>query len=163
MSAEAAPEFSLRALVNATIDSGDGTETPSLLAEQVLATLPPEHVLDALCAALPGYVAVVMGDHRRRPMVPQNQSPKVARAIASNWQRICRAPIHIADNVYKALGDCTYDDLIFAETERVSLAAKHAAWAERYRRYAHLLREHGVKTIADLPEEAQAVIEADYT
>lgn len=166
MTAEPIPEFNLRDLVRSIVDATEPIEQPAAIAARVLDAIPGAHLRDALAATLPGYVAAVVGDMRRHPLrqpTPQNQSPRVVRAIQSNWDRIRASIIHVGENAYKRFGECTFDDLMYAAAERREQAAQHEAWAERWTSYAHLLRASGADTVDALPDEAKAKIEADYT
>lgn len=54
---------------------------------------------------------------------------------------------------WKAIGDCTFDDLMFAVRVRRDQAHKTLIRAEQYETLATLLRAHGVERVRDLPAD----------
>lgn len=54
---------------------------------------------------------------------------------------------------WKAIGDCTFDDLMFAVRNRRDQARRTLARAEQYETLAGLLRVHGVDRVRDLPAD----------
>jgi hypothetical protein len=78
------------------------------------------------------------------------------QAISDGWQKRLTDRIHVGQNArdWKLLRACTYEDLLFAATERRSLADSNAAVARQYDAWARLMNEHDVATFGDLPAEA---------
>lgn len=53
---------------------------------------------------------------------------------------------------WKSVGDCGYDDLMFAVAQRREQAARTTAKADEIERMAELVQRHGVRRVRDLPE-----------
>lgn len=88
----------------------------------------------------------------RAPIGKPGRSAKVAAIRASG-------PKWLADRIntcanpreWKRVGDCGFEDLMFAAGQRREIAARTLAKAERYERLAELVRKHNVKRVRDLP------------
>lgn len=151
-------EFDLRAAVNDVLDTTSLTD-PVAIAAKVAENVPTRQLRVALAEALVSFVANV--NQRRRmnnpllggaPQVRSGRSTKVA-GIATWWAAALRDRVHV-DGGHKFLGDCTFDDLMFAASERRQQARLNEAKADQYEALAKLLREHGVDRVADLPPSA---------
>lgn len=81
------------------------------------------------------------------------RSPKVT-GIRDWWAETLRASVHVGDSKWMALGECTATELLFMESERRKLAERENSKAKMYFRLRLLLDEYGVKTVAQLPENA---------
>ncbi|MFJ9771151.1 hypothetical protein ACIRVF_07900 [Kitasatospora sp. NPDC101157] len=93
--------------------------------------------------------------------VPQAQrSAKVAayRAFGQQWLRE-RMYVSGDPRGWKFMGDCTFDDLMFAAAQRRDQAARTTAVAERCERLAALLHTHGVTLVKELPADVLSGIE----
>lgn len=160
-----APDFDLRKVVADFLDATDLTDFRQMAAE-VAGAVPSRQLRAALTEALAGYIAnvnqnrrnanpVLNGDGRPR----QNRSVKVA-GIAAMHQRMLRDLVHVGNSANKRLGDCTYEDLMFAAGERREIARLTAAKADRYEWLAKQLHAHNADRVADLPPEVLADMEA---
>jgi hypothetical protein len=76
-------------------------------------------------------------------------------AIRKSWEAALEDRIHVGGEVgWKALGACTYDDLIFAAEERRGLASRSLAMAERFTMLAEHMKKHGARTVVELSDHA---------
>lgn len=156
-------------LVRQAIEKHPASATSADIARDAMEAIPDALLRDVLLPALSGYVTSMRGEMRRHPTAPRSAalsnglSPKVARAVQSNWQRIINTAVSLGPNQFKAFGDCTADDLTYAATARQRLAAQHEAWASRYASYAEALRTAGAARVADAPEWLRERIETDLT
>jgi hypothetical protein len=149
-------DFDLRTAVIEVLDTTSLTE-PAAIAGKVAENVPSRQLRAVLTEALVTYVAVVNQQRRmnngilggaRRPA----RSAKVA-AIGDWHAKALRDRVHV-DGHHKLLGDCTYEDLMFAAGERRKLAHQNATKADQYQALAEKLREHDVKRVANLPLSA---------
>lgn len=154
--------FDLRALVRQMLRTSE-QPNPDWLVEAVLARVTEADREEALRQALPSIIREAAARERMaNPITPSAAMPTKARgswkvqAIREEWQRALRNRIHVGPGDYKFLGDCTYDDLLFAASERMAIADKNAAIARSYNALAALLTEHDAKTVRDLPAEVLA-------
>lgn len=85
------------------------------------------------------------------PVLPV-RSAKVA-GIRDWWTRELRNPIHVGGKQWVRLGDCTFDDLMFAAAERRDLAERNAARAESFGKLAEAVKAAGVGRVRDLPTD----------
>lgn len=158
------PDFNLRATVRDTIASTDEAD-PGVIAGMVTAKIKAADRDAALTQAMRLFVRQIISETRtgNRPtnILPISQrsgrSTKVA-AIRDGWQRRLRDRVHGADGAWKMLGDCTYDDLMSAASERQELADRNQAWAREYRAMAEAVADAGVETFRDLPAERQMLM-----
>jgi hypothetical protein len=157
--------FNLRQHVRELLTSS-AIADPRQLAAEAFADIPAESYGPALRQCLPDVIreeirhsrnftpAPVMGEQPRvigggskaRP------SPKVA-SIRAMWQVRLHERIHIGPEPsdWKLLGDCTFDQLMFAAGERRELAARNEAKAVEYAELAEAVRAAGVERVRDLP------------
>lgn len=91
---------------------------------------------------------------------PAQRSAKVAayRALGQQWLRE-RMYVSSDPREWKFMGDCTFDDLMFAAAQRRDQAARTVAVADRCERVARLLQAHGVKLVKELPADVLCGIE----
>lgn len=93
------------------------------------------------------------------PVRKPGRSAKVAAIRASG-------PKWLADRIntcanpreWKRVGDCGFEDLMFAAGQRREIAARTSAKAERYERLAELVRKHKVNRVRDLPASVLAQV-----
>lgn len=161
-----AEPFNLTQLIRQVLDETDLAE-PTAIAEKVAAMVPPKHRLAALQQALPTFVRVTV-TRNRGPMAQaaarqtgrtqSARSAKVAaiRQAAPAWKRALRERIHVGRGRWELLGKCSYDELMFAVTERRHIAAQVNGAADRYEKVAVAVSEYGVSTPEDLPESVLA-------
>lgn len=150
-------QYSLRDAVASVLDTSD-LASPEDVASKVAENVPSKAVRSVLTEALTTYVRVHMGERRRSNVILNGdeqrkqsaRSSKVA-AIRDSWSAALRDRVHVEDG-WKALGECTYDNLMFAASERQEMARRNAAQAEKYESLAHKLRSAGVERVADLPQ-----------
>jgi hypothetical protein len=88
------------------------------------------------------------------------QQPAVARSskvagIRAMWQEKLRERIHTgpASTDWRLLGDCTFDELMFAAGERRTIALRNESKAAEYAELAEAVRAAGVARVRDLPAE----------
>lgn len=81
------------------------------------------------------------------------RSAKVA-AIREHHQRWLRERLYASSDPrkWKFLGDCGFDDLMFAAGQRREDARRTSAVAQELERLAELVRQYGVARVRDLPE-----------
>lgn len=94
---------------------------------------------------------VVVGGEQAKPRVRSSRSAKV-RAIREAWQARLRDRYSIGRS-WKFLGDCTFDDLMAAASERRDLAKSNSAIAEELERYAQAVQQHKAAHLRDLPAD----------
>jgi len=154
--------FSLRALVREVIESG--VIGPEAVAAEVAGRVNNKLLRDALGEALVVYARHEIDLDRRGNVIlsgagqgNSGQSSKVAaiREHAERWRRALADQVNTADG-YKVLGECTYDDLMFAAEQRRAVAARTLAKADQFESLALLLKRHGAETVAELPETVLA-------
>jgi hypothetical protein len=131
---------------------------PAALAKEVGRRIGRNQQAAALQQALPVVVQHVVSRSRgayvpEQRTTPPSRSRKVA-SIRETWRRMLRDRIAVGPDVadWKFLGDCTADDLAYAAAIREDHARRNAARAQQLRDLAERLAEHGVSTVADLPE-----------
>lgn len=147
--------FDLRAAVRHVLDTTDLAD-PRDIATKVAENVPANQRIYALTTALDPYVREAIQRRRNsNPIIgsasPRTGSSKVAAIQA--YARALRDQVHVGAGAWKPLGDCTYDDLMFAAEERREHARQNAAAAERYQTLADLVRDEGAARVADLPVE----------
>lgn len=173
-------DFNLRALVREVLRSSTMAD-PGDVADEVMRRIPEKLTRDALTQVLRDVVRQVMGEERSsngastaadespalriastdeesdesiRSRVPNRSWKRVG--IADGWQKRLTDRIHVGASArdWKLLKACTYDDLLFAATERRGIADSNAAAARQYDAWARLMNEHDVATFGQLPAEA---------
>jgi len=164
-------DFHLPEYVREVIDGTD-LASPAEIAEHIVNTLDPHQLRAALRQALPTYVRAVVAHERTKtrlggmlppvtgsgPTGPPNTSAKVRaiRNAAPGWKQALHDRIHVGGGNWKLLGDCTYDDLLFAANERRAYAKRNSEAADRFDRLAALLHRVGARSVAALPEDELA-------
>lgn len=153
-------DFDIRTAVRAVMDETDLT-SPEEIAAKVAESVPQRDLRRVLATVLREYVRVEIGRARMHTSQPEptkaNRSAKVT-AIRSAADRWLRERVFVGDSTWLLLGECSYDNLKFLESERLENAARSAAAAERYGRLANLVKRHKVSRVADLPRR---VLDAD--
>jgi hypothetical protein len=159
--------FDLRAAVAKVLDTSDLAE-PDEIASKVAENVAARDLRSALALALVPYVRIQMDNSRRSNVILNGdsdvqrkqsaRSPKVA-AIRDAWAAALRDRVHVSDG-WKLLGDCTYEDLLFAAEERREKARQNVARAERFEWLAERLQANGVARVADLPKNDLRELEA---
>lgn len=161
-------EFNLRALVREVADAS-GDADPGLLAEAVYKRIAAKERPAALREALRHYVRLTVAMERTASPSTQEQPEGTGKpgtrswkrdGIRAGWRRYLRTRLH-TEGGWKFLGDCGFDDLMFAATERREIAAATLSAADRYEALAKLCADHGVSRVADLPDSVLDAIESD--
>lgn len=165
----------LRAITDKVLADFTGIRQTKDLAEEVLAQVPDADLRDALRLALPGFIrhrigmnsSIPSGDIKTDTVTtnPYLDKPRkagqrnAARSAASKMIRewwLDQIEVNVAGGGYLHLGECTFDDLMFAATKRREAADDYMRAAERFETIADAVKEHGVDTVADLPAKARA-------
>lgn len=151
-------EFDLQAVVNVVLDGTELTD-PRQVAAAVASQIPAKDRLAALTQALDSFVREAMQRRRQRnPIVgprATGRSAKVA-AIRGWWERAMNDRVNVGPRAtdWKHLGDCGYDDLMYAAASRWDKAREITAAGDRYAELAKLLNRHSVTSVKALPPEA---------
>lgn len=146
--------YDLRKVVREFLDETDLTDFREMGAE-LARRIPSKDLRSALATALPDLLSTVNQQRRMsNPIISGTsgpvRSPKVA-GIAAMHAAALRALVHVGGGANKHLGDCTYEDLMFAAAERREQARRNAAKADQYEALANRLRASGFTRVADLP------------
>lgn len=82
--------------------------------------------------------------------------PSKAARVAEWYRRLLTQILSTGPNPedYKPLGECTFDDLMFAVAVRREQAAKLHTIADNLEGIAALLRQHNALRVADIPQAA---------
>lgn len=120
------------------------------VAEQRNAPAPTAPVLKPVAPIAPVSARTVVVEPRTHT---PRRSPKVT-GIRDWWAETLRSSIHVGGSKWMALGECTAQELLFAENERRKLAERETTKAKMYFRLRLLLDEYGVEKVALLPENA---------
>jgi hypothetical protein len=168
MTTEYPDGFNLRALIREVCESSTIAD-PATLAKEVSRRIGRNQQREALEQALPVLVQHVISRSRggftdtpsgHRAIGAQTSraaggqpSRKVA-AIRETWRRMLRDRVAVGPDRgdWKFLGDCTDDDLAYAEQIRRDHARANTAAADRLVTLRGLLAEHGAATVAELPD-----------
>lgn len=165
--AEGPDPFDLRTLVREVCATSTIAD-PGMLAKEVSSRIRKADRDTALEQALRAFVHQIVSRDRHSTTSLTSQrnrdtqaetagggttSRKVA-GIRDAWRRMLRDRIAVgaAPGEWKFLADCTAVDLDYAATIREENARQNTARAAQLRELAALLTEHGVNTVAQLPE-----------
>ena|ERR1051326_1552073 len=147
--------YDLRTAVFDVLDTSDLTDFQAIAAK-VAENVPARQLRAALGECLVSYVRMTCSQRRMANPVLHTarsaRSPKVA-AIRDAHAKWLRELISV-EGGQKFLGECTYEDLMFAAEKRRKHAAVTVAQAQRFEEIAALLHEHQVETVAELPPSA---------
>lgn len=92
---------------------------------------------------------IIIGDREKPPVTTSKKVKRRAQA----WAEFCRQQYHI-DGVWKPLGECTIDDLLFCIAERQELIDRTQAKIKHLDTIIGLMRQHRAAKVADLPMTA---------
>lgn len=154
-----------------------GIADPRELAAKLLDELVEHELHDVLAEVLPLYVRDVMRTTRGSVMgssfaatsasarrstatpVPQQQSSKVA-AVRSWYDQLMSQAIDVSGSrgQWKALRDCTADDLRTAASYKRDVALRNVTMAEQYEKLAALVPHNGTLGKAD-PNAVSAIFQ----
>jgi len=153
--------FNLRALIREVCDSSTMAD-PAQLAAEVARRVPQGKLRVALDQCLPHIVQQTLSQSRSSggqvchdtQAVIAAGSNKVT-AIRTAWRRMLRERIAVGPEPgdWRFLAECYEADLLYAAQLREDHARRNIARAEQLRSLAEQLAEHGVKTVAELPED----------
>lgn len=153
--------YDLRQVVREFLDETDLTDFREM-AEQLATEMPAKQLRAALADALPSLISTINQQRRMSNPILTGSNPtrsaKVA-GIAAMHAAALHALVHVGGGANKHLGDCGYDDLMFAAEERREHARRNAAKADQYEALAIRLRASGVDRVADLPAAELADLE----
>jgi hypothetical protein len=161
------PEFSLRSHVREVLANSTQAD-PRAIAAEAFDGIDPNEYGPALLQCLPDVVReeirhsrnlAPVGTMQERPRaVGDSLTPRKARSskvasIREMWQEKLRERIHTGPSSadWRMLGDCSFDELMFAAAERRELAARNEAKATEYEELAEMVRTAGVGRVRDLP------------
>lgn len=164
-----ASTFSIRSAVRAVIDDTD-LASPEEIAAKVAESIPAKELRAVVAVVLRDYVRIQLHQGRlstsfvspsdvKPSDVKPNGSAKV-RAIRDAAPRWLRDRVYIGAAGWTLLGECTYENLLYLESERLDNAAASTAAAQRYARLAALVKRYKVARVADLPKRVLA--ESDW-
>lgn len=136
--------------------------SPQDLAAAVLDNLGTD--VDVLHAALqetlPQYLSAYITrrrndtmNNRNRPAPDSSKSAK-GDGIRSWFAKFLAQTQPTEAGVWKQMGDCNADDMMFAANDRRTRADAHMARADQYERLATAIKEAGVSTVRELEEPA---------
>jgi hypothetical protein len=143
---------------------------PEELAHHVANNLPADRLRDYCRDLLAPACRTVINQQRRGhtpPPAPKPQprpgpppSPKLEER-RSWWRDMLAQPVQVgADGTSKPLGDFTIDDLELAAKERQAHIDRLEERITTFKRLVALMVQHGVHTVAELPEQEQWGTEA---
>lgn len=161
------PDFDLRALVR-DVCATSTVADPGMLAKEVSSRIRKADRDTALEQALRAFVHQIISRDRHSTTSLTSQGTRDTQAetaggrttsrkvagIRDAWRRMLRDRIAVGvdPGAWKFLADCTTTDLDYAATIREENARQNTARAQQLRDLAALLTEHGVSTVAELPE-----------
>lgn len=152
----------LRKLVKDFLDETDLTDFREMGAE-LARRIPSKDLRSVLAEALPDLLSTVNQQRRMSNPIIAGSTParsaKVA-GIAAMHAAALRALVHVGGGTNKHLGDCTYEDLMFAARERREHARRNAAKADKYEELASKLQSLRLTTVAELAPTDLSGLEA---
>lgn len=164
--------FDLRGLIDTVLARSTGIRQTRDLAAEVLVEIPDGDLREALALALPLFIRHRIGMNRNIPsseaMIDTmmttdpyrdtkprksshtNSAHSAASKMIREWW-LDQVEVHVAGGGYLRLGECTFDDLIFAAHDRREKADQNIQAAVRFETIADAIKEHGVLTVQELP------------
>lgn len=120
----------------------------------------PRSIEDHVAPNAPQHLAAVPPTETHEPPVhraikapqPPTRSAKVA-GIRDWWSTELRKPYHVGEKRWLALGDCGFDDLMYAAAERRDHAQRNASRATALTQLAGAVAAAGVARVRDLPAD----------
>lgn len=138
-------DFSLNEHI-ATMLKRSKERDPRVLGRRLATRIPDEHLREALADCLADRVRVEMTRHRMNAFA----APRPGK---SRWERHRLSLLDAGmcvNGEWKALRDCTADDLDVIADEHAARAAQELAVENRYREMAARMRAVGATRVADL-------------
>lgn len=129
---------------------------PDDVAAKVAENVPSNKLRTVVRVLLPAYVREHMRAQRAsNPVISDAHRTRSARsskvaAIRAEHERCLRDRV-FTDAGWKLLGECTYENLVYAANARREDAERNMARAAQYDALAAALQEHGVATVGELP------------
>lgn len=147
--------MNLKELIRETIDETSLVD-PGEIAEAVAARLHARDLRDAVDVMLRDYVRVFL--HSYRPpvpdeIVPSGRSQKGELIRAGLWRATLGMRVHVGEQTWRLLGECSVADLKFAAEQRRDKARENEARSRIFDGIAALVESHDVATVADLPDD----------
>ena len=154
--------FNLRHAIRDYLAGSDEMD-PNRIADAVMKQIPRSAYGRVIRELLRGAVVDEMGEQRRRAMSskPSPVTPGRSRfhgwkaRQGDQWLKALRAPVKVGDSAFKALGECTADDLDYAARHRYDLASANRVQARKFEAYRDAVVENGVTTFGELPAEVR--------
>jgi hypothetical protein len=124
---------------------------PYKIAATVAELVAPEDLPAFFLATLEPYVVSRMGQARNYSLnSPKSHSPKLAER-RTWWERVKREKVFVGDYQWKAVRNCTLDDLRFVIEQRQQMIGALQGQILKYETIAAAMEEHGADTVDDLP------------
>lgn len=95
----------------------------------------------------------IRGDRNATLNSKQGRSPKIEQR-KSWWKKVLLERLYVGDATYKALGDCTIDNLLFCINERTNQIGALQGQIDKYQTIVVAMQKAGATTVRDLPEGA---------
>lgn len=146
----------MRARIRAVVEVTSSSD-PREIAAKLLTDIDDADLRDILAEVLPEYVRVILKNGRNSAMSPAPAGPSAKVAAVRSWhERLMAQPIDVSGDGgrWKALRDCTRDELLQVAQHRRIVASKNLAVADRYEALAKVLPTG--KTVGQLPADAVA-------
>jgi hypothetical protein len=128
---------------------------PQEIATYAAAQVPQKELRDCLAEALVDLSRILIGTGRRDALdgAVGNNSPKMQdRALW--WTQMLTERVNIGGE-WKALGDCTLDDLAACIAEREKLIGRISDQIDNYRRLQKLMIENKAQRVSDIPAQTE--------
>lgn len=162
-------DLNLRALVRDVIDCSM-LSSPADIADEVLRRIPAKDSEAALAQTMRAFVRQVVSEQRMpvrlshveaqhdadgnpRPIQSVLIPSAKQAAIRDAWKRDARLYKVQGVDGWKSLLECTRDDLLHAADARQEQGERNLAKAKQFRELEKTLRDHGVTTVGELPED----------
>lgn len=152
-------DFDLHALVVRELESSP-TPDPYIVAKGVAAAIPAEEMRGVLDAVLPLYIRNVGNQWARNITRRDVGDTALDGACRKALAYITRKAIALSTEVptYKALADCTRDEVLIAVGIRRDKVIQIASEASRLEALADAMAQHKAERVADLPAEVLAEV-----
>lgn len=152
----------IRDIIRAAAEEQGAEIDLDVLATAVAERTPKNRLMEFYTYALRQLVAdVIRADRQmnldnamkdRAAPPPSNRSPKL-KDRRDWWAEMLASHVHLGNSLYKALGDCTIDDLEFCVDERELNIRRIQGQVQNYRQLIQLMVKHGARTVAGLPPQ----------
>lgn len=155
--------MSVRTHISHVIESSSLSD-PREIADKIIESATAAEKREWLVEVLPSIVAEVMRLERNQAMSMAHESRRPVRSakvagVRDWWSKFLESRIPV-EGVWKPVGELDAADLRSVIAEREKLAAEITAQAARFAHLLSLLAEFKVATVAELPRDAVAAVEA---